>query len=73
MKNLLKTKGALFISVLFLSFLLPVNAFAATPGELDTGDTTWVLIASGLVLFMHVPGLALFMGGWLVSGMSSPP
>lgn len=63
MKNLLKTKGTLFISVLFLSFLLPVNAFAATPGELDTGDTTWVLIASGLVLFMHVPGLALFYGG----------
>ncbi|MCP3763834.1 ammonium transporter [Domibacillus sp. A3M-37] len=30
---------------------------------MDTGDTTWILIATALVLFMHVPGLALFYGG----------
>ncbi|MDQ3645725.1 MAG: ammonium transporter [Actinomycetota bacterium] len=29
---------------------------------MDTGDTTWVLIASALVMFM-TPGLALFYGG----------
>ncbi|MED4286840.1 ammonium transporter [Priestia megaterium] len=30
---------------------------------MDTGDTTWILFAIALVLFMHVPGLALFYGG----------
>lgn len=33
---------------------------------LDTGDTAWVLIAAGLVLFM-TPGLALFYGGMVRS------
>jgi len=36
------------------------NAFA---NELDTGDTAWILISTGLVLFMMIPGLALFYGG----------
>jgi ammonium transporter, Amt family len=31
-------------------------------GEIDTGDTAWVLTAAALVLFM-TPGLALFYGG----------
>ncbi len=30
---------------------------------LDSGHTTWVLISSALVLFMMIPGLALFYGG----------
>ncbi len=30
---------------------------------LDTGNTAWVLTATGLVLFMTLPGLALFYGG----------
>ena len=33
-----------------------------TPG-LDRGDTAWVLTATALVLFMTLPGLALFYGG----------
>src|SRR5262249_44962652 len=39
-------------------------AAAAPPPEpkLDTGDTAWVLMSTGLVLLM-VPGLALFYGG----------
>jgi ammonium transporter, Amt family len=32
------------------------------PPPIDGGDTAWVLISTGLVLFM-VPGLALFYGG----------
>ncbi len=39
---------------------------AATVGSeshLDTGQTAWVLTASALVLFMTLPGLALFYGG----------
>ena len=31
--------------------------------ELNSGDTAWVLAATGLVLFMTMPGLALFYGG----------
>ncbi len=30
---------------------------------IDKGDVTWMMTASALVLFMTVPGLALFYGG----------
>jgi Amt family ammonium transporter len=39
---------------------LPVSAMA---DGLDTGDTAWMLTATVLVLFMTLPGLALFYGG----------
>ena len=29
----------------------------------DSGDTAWMLAATALVLFMTLPGLALFFGG----------
>ncbi len=46
----------------FLSlFLLPFSTFAAD--VLDTGDTAWILTSTALVLFMTLPGLALFYGG----------
>ncbi len=31
--------------------------------SLDAGDTAWMLVATALVLFMTLPGLALFYGG----------
>jgi len=31
--------------------------------EINTGDTAWILTATALVLFMTLPGLALFYGG----------
>ena len=31
--------------------------------KLDSGDTAWMLTATALVLFMTIPGLALFYGG----------
>ncbi|MEO2153164.1 MAG: ammonium transporter [Aquificota bacterium] len=34
-----------------------------TPPQLDTGNTAWMLTASALVVFMTIPGLALFYGG----------
>ena len=34
---------------------------------LDTGDTAWMLTATVLVLFMTIPGLALFYGGMVRS------
>ncbi len=39
----------------------PATATAAAP-KIDAGDTAWMLMSSGLVMFM-VPGLALFYGG----------
>ena len=48
--------------VALLACLLPVPAFAATPG-LNQANTAWLLTATALVLFMTLPGLALFYGG----------
>jgi Amt family ammonium transporter len=36
---------------------------AGAPPVLDGGNTAWLLTATGLVLFMTLPGLALFYGG----------
>jgi Amt family ammonium transporter len=36
---------------------------AAAEGEVDPGDTAWILTSSALVLMMTAPGLALFYGG----------
>lgn len=38
-------------------------SLAASADELNSGDTAWVLASSALVLFMTLPGLALFYGG----------
>ncbi|HEY6124028.1 MAG TPA: ammonium transporter [Steroidobacteraceae bacterium] len=47
--------------------LCPILSFAqeATPGvpAADTGDTAWIIAATALVLFMTLPGLALFYAG----------
>jgi Amt family ammonium transporter len=42
--------------------LFPGLAFADTPAP-DSGNTAWILTATALVLFMNIPGLALFYGG----------
>ena len=46
-----------------LAALMPTAAFAAV----DSGDTAWILTATALVLFMTLPGLALFYGGLVQS------
>ena len=48
-----------FISTLFL-FLISFNISA---DEINSGDTSWILTSTALVLFMTLPGLALFYGG----------
>ena len=46
--------------MLFLfGLLLP----AAAAAEVDSGDTAWILASTALVLFMTIPGLALFYAG----------
>ena len=43
-------------------FALAQSAEAAPP-SIDTGDTAWIIAATALVLFMTLPGLALFYAG----------
>jgi Amt family ammonium transporter len=43
--------------------LSPGVAFAAQAQKLDGGNTAWILTSTALVLFMTIPGLALFYGG----------
>src|SRR5690348_13093443 len=51
-------------SWLIVPFLLhsPL-ALAADPPKLDPANTAWMIVASALVLFMTLPGLALFYAG----------
>ena len=39
------------------------EAAAAAPPVPNKGDTTWMLVATALVILMTIPGLALFYGG----------
>ena len=46
----------------------PAEAEAAEEAPtLDSGDTAWMLTATAIVLFMCIPGLALFYGGMVRS------
>ncbi len=63
----MKPNKKLFAS---LCFFLPALAMAAGTqdwwkpyADVDSGDTAWIMTSSALVLFMTVPGLALFYGG----------
>jgi len=58
-------KGKYLLAFLLGSIILfPFNAFAAEKtSSINSGDTTWMLICTAIVIFMHVPGLALFYGG----------
>ena len=52
----------IFLISLIVIFL-PKFAFA----EVDSGDTSWILTSTALVLFMTLPGLALFYTGLVQS------
>ena len=52
-------KGAVSLALAAV-FLFPGAALA---DQLDSGDTAWMLTSTALVLFMTIPGLALFYGG----------
>src|SRR5262245_18117387 len=73
--SLLRRAAPLMLAVI-LTGLLALPAFADTPAPADKltteapkeppapdkGDTAWMLMSTGLVMFM-MPGLALFYGG----------
>jgi len=60
--------GILRYALALLPLLAPALGHAQdeTP-TLDSGDTAWMLTATVLVLFMTIPGLALFYGGMVRS------
>lgn len=51
------------LRALILGLLVFAAPLAALGDELNAGDTAWILTSSALVLFMTIPGLALFYGG----------
>jgi len=51
-----------------LAALAPLVILIAKPASaaesaIDTGDTAWILVSTAFVLFMTIPGLAMFYGG----------
>jgi Amt family ammonium transporter len=62
MKGLLRACGSSGVAVFVLA-AFAAAAHAAEGTAVDSGHTAWVLTASALVLFMTLPGLALFYGG----------
>jgi len=57
--------GRSILAALAAGFLLTLPAFpaAAATATLNGANTAWILTATALVLFMTLPGLALFYGG----------
>lgn len=54
-------RGVAVIAVLPAS-VFPTGAMAQA-ATVDTGSTAWLLVATAMVLFMTLPGLAMFYGG----------
>ena len=48
------------LCLILLTAVLSPTIFAS---EINSGDTAWILTSTALVLFMTLPGLALFYGG----------
>ena len=64
MKHLVKSLGTLLAAGCAASPLLAQQVIdPATTDVANSGDTAWILTSSALVLFMTLPGLALFYGG----------
>ncbi len=51
------------MGLLLFGALASAPPLARAEGGLDTGNTAWILTSTALVLFMTIPGLALFYGG----------
>lgn len=49
--------------VLFISLATSPRLAFGQEAQLNAGDTAWMLTSTALVLFMTIPGLALFYGG----------
>jgi ammonium transporter, Amt family len=61
-KDILRSKTGLAVSGLLATVLLPAQT-ALAAASVNKGDTAWMLVATALVVFMTVPGLAMFYAG----------
>lgn len=55
-------RGVMPLAVACAAFF-STSLHAADPSTVQSGDTAWLLTSSALVLFMMIPGLALFYAG----------
>ena len=62
-----KSTSHLQATVFAVAALSPVLGLADETPTLDSGDTAWMLTSTALVLFMTIPGLALFYAGMVRS------
>ena len=64
MTRRVKTRG-LLPAILAVPFAAAstIPAAASTPSGIDGADTAWMIVATGIVLMMTIPGLALFYAG----------
>ena len=51
------------LGLLLCPLLSCAQGAAVAAPVVDTGDTAWIIAATALVLFMTLPGLALFYAG----------
>lgn len=58
-----KNQWIVALGVFAFSFIPPLDALAEPAAVLNMANTSWILTATTLVLFMTLPGLALFYGG----------
>ena len=58
-----KQKNNIITGLATLLLAAPAAAFAADAPTLNAANTAWMLTSTALVLFMTLPGLALFYGG----------
>src|SRR5512134_230154 len=61
--TIIRSRFSLVVFLLAPLLLHAPFAAAAEPPKLDAADTAWMLTSSVLVLFMTLPGLALFYAG----------
>ena len=61
--RILQGKKLVGLFLFSLLFWFPDEVLAAETAKLDSGNTAWIITATALVLFMTMPGLALFYGG----------
>ena len=57
-----KINSSLFLKKIFLITFFIIFSFPAF-ADVNNGDTAWILTSTALVLFMTLPGLALFYAG----------
>src|SRR3954467_2946631 len=56
-------KGALSCVATLVAAAPALAQAAAQPAKIDSADTAFMIVATGLVLMMSIPGLALFYCG----------